>query len=432
MDKFQRGHHTHSTPASERTRSRAPTATGDRTIAKKRSSLGRAAGGFQSRLLASLRSRRKSDNNGLAPSSSSSPSSPFLDALFRLPDELHIYMLRELCVADLLALRRTSRVLNMLVMENAPALVRYWVKHRMGNLHLQLYPAPRPNAIDFPFLLTMRRRHIASLRLTRQLADHLVGEPVEPAVSPRQMQLWSSVYERMLPLVFGVGYFLDEHRRLLLERDLGRIRPRSRIGYHVRTTPGIADQERKIVKNLDAPLRLQYFYMYCFIVQVLLRKTRRASSAEAVATFLRGWSHQPACYEDVAFFLILGGIGRVAKLLACPTYSERRRYLLSFRTHMSPHTSKCWRRHWKDAGVVSPALLDDIPCTQIGITQLDQIWAPLIAQMMGPGSRDCSELEKRRYEELKLSGKFINEVMGYDILQGRAADGGELDDDHEP
>lgn len=99
---------------------------------------------------------------------------------------------------------------------------------------------------------------------------------------------------------------------------------------------------------------------------------------------------------------------------------------------MSPHTSKCWRRHWKDAGVVSPALLDDIPCTQIGITQLDQIWAPLIAQMMGSGSRDCSEQEKRRYEELKLSGKFINEVMGYDILQGRAADGGELDDDHEP
>ncbi|USP73428.1 hypothetical protein yc1106_00702 [Curvularia clavata] len=428
MDRLQHRHYHHATPVSERARNRASTATptaatGDKVIAKKRSSLGKAAGGFQSRLLASLRSRRRSENDDhrlAAPAnhcpSHSSSSSPFLDALFRLPDELHIYMLRELCVADLLALRRTSRVLNMLVTENAPALVRYWVKHRMGNLHLQLYPAPRPSAIDFPFLLTMRRRHIASLRLTRQLADHLVGEPVEPAACPRQKQLWSSVFERMLPLVFGVGYFLDEHRRLLLERDLGRIRPRSRIGYHVRTTAGIADQERKIVRNLDAPLRLQYFYTYCFIVQVLLRT--------------------PACSEDVAFLLILGGIGRVAKLLACPTYSERRRYLAMFRKHMSPHTSKCWRRHWKDAGVVSPALLDDIPCTQIGVTQLDQIWAPLIAQMMEPGSRDFTEQERRRYEELKVSGKFINEVMGYDILQGRAADGGESaaddDDDDEP
>ena len=47
------------------------TATGDKAIAKKRSSLGRAAGGFQSRLLASLRSRRKSsgtDEELLAPS----------------------------------------------------------------------------------------------------------------------------------------------------------------------------------------------------------------------------------------------------------------------------------------------------------------------------------------------------------------------------
>jgi hypothetical protein len=340
-------------------------------------------------------------------------------------------MLRELCVADLLALRRTSRVLNMLVTENAPALVRYWVRHRMGNLHLKLYPAPRPNVIDFPFLLTMRRRHIASIRLTRQLADYLVGDPVEP-VCARQRQLWTSVYERMLPLVFGVGYFLDEHRRLLLERDLGHIRPRSRIGYHVRTTGGIPTQERRILKNLDAPLRLQYFYMYCFIVQVLLRKLRPSNGNGAVEKFLRGWSNQPPCSEDTAFFLVLGGIGQVAKLLACSTYSERRRHLLAYRTHMSPHTSKCWRKHWKDAGVVSPALLDDIPCTQIGITRLDQIWAPLISQMMEPGMRDFTEAERIRYEELNMSRKFINEVMGYDILRGRAADGGVCDDDHEP
>ena len=113
-------------------------------------------------------------------------------------------------------------------------------------------------------------------------------------------------------------------------------------------------------------------------------------------------------------------------------YSDRRRYLLAYRTHMSPHTSKCWRRHWKDAGVVSPALLDDIPCTQIGITQLDQIWVPLIAHMMEPGARNFTEQERIRYDELKMSKKFINEVMGYDILRGRAADGGESDDEHEP
>lgn len=44
--------------------------------------------------------------------------SPFLEALFRLPDELHMLILRELCVADLLSLRRTSRVLNILIIAN--------------------------------------------------------------------------------------------------------------------------------------------------------------------------------------------------------------------------------------------------------------------------------------------------------------------------
>jgi hypothetical protein len=47
------------------------TAIGDKAIAKKRSSLGRAAGGFQSRLLASLRSRRKSGTDEELASSSS-------------------------------------------------------------------------------------------------------------------------------------------------------------------------------------------------------------------------------------------------------------------------------------------------------------------------------------------------------------------------
>jgi hypothetical protein len=81
--------------------------------------------------------------------------------------------------------------------------------------------------------------------------------------------------------------------------------------------------------------------------------------------------------------------------------------------------------------VVSPALLDDLPCTKIGITQLDQIWRPLIAQMMRPGSRDFTEEQRRRYEELVVSNKFVNEIMGYDILQGRPADGGDSDTEHD-
>jgi len=356
--------------------------------------------------------------------------SPLLEALFRLPNELHLHILRELCVSDVLSLRRTSRALNDLITGNAPALVRHWVRCRLGDLHLRLYPTPAAHATDFSFLLAMRRRHIASIRLTRYLSDMLVGDPLK-VMCPRQKQLWTSVYERMMPLVFGVGFFLDEHRRLLLERDLGRIRPRSHLGYNVCTTEGITEQEVDVMKKLDPPLRLQYFYMYCFIVQVLMRKLRPSSRTGPVEKFLRGWLSQPACTEDIAFFLVLGGIGQVAKLLARPKYTERRRYLHAFRAHMSPHTSKCWRRHWRDVGVVSPALLDDLPCTKIGITRLDQIWRPLIAQMMRPESRECSQQQKARYQELMVSHRFINEIMGYDILQGGPADGGDSDDENE-
>jgi hypothetical protein len=65
MERFQR-----SNPTSERPRNRKSVPPGDKVIAKKRPSLGKAAGGFQSRFLASLRSRRKSADEELAPSTS--------------------------------------------------------------------------------------------------------------------------------------------------------------------------------------------------------------------------------------------------------------------------------------------------------------------------------------------------------------------------
>lgn len=300
----------------------------------------------------------------------------------------------------------------------------------MGNLHLRLYPTTRPTETDFQYLLAMRRRHIASIRLSRQLANFLLGD-VHEQVDSRQKQLWTSVYEKMMPLVFGVGYFLEEHRRAILDRDLGQIRPRSHIGYDICTTGCMTSQDMNTMKKMDAPLRLQYFYMYCFILQVLRRKLRPACRTRTVGNFLRGWSNHPACSEDIAFFLILGGIGQVAKLLACPTYHDRRRHLHAYITHLSPHASKCWRSHWKDIGVVSPALLDDIPCTSIGITQLDQIWEPGIAEMMKPASRAFTAQDKARYEEIRASKKYINEIMGYNILRMSGPECADMDEEPE-
>jgi hypothetical protein len=342
-------------------------------------------------------------------------------AFLRLPSELHIQILSELCIADLLALRIASRALNELILGCGPAFVRFWVKHKMGTLHTKLYPPPRTNEADFQYLLALRRRHIASVRLTRELADFVLNDTLKHT-SQRQRQMWSSVYEKMIPLVFGVGYFLEEHRRVILERDLGRIRPRSHIGYDICTTPAITQPERRILKKLDPPLRLQFYFMYCFILQVLTRKLRPPTYAGSVEKVLRGWHGRPACAEDVAFVLVLGGVGQVAKLLACRNYSDRRRLLHNFITRLSPHESVHWRKHWRDVGVTSPALLDDIPCSSIGITQLDQIWQPLVAEGMQSENGEFTQQEKDTYEEISASRHFINQLMGYDILRGRPPD----------
>ncbi|KAF2747552.1 hypothetical protein M011DRAFT_402391 [Sporormia fimetaria CBS 119925] len=392
---------------------------------RRKQSIGRVAGSLQSKLIRIV--RRKGEDQARKRATSR-----FLTVLFRLPVELHIAILCNLSISDLLSLRRTCRALNELLSECGPALVRFWVRCRLGTLHIKLYPAPKPNEAQFQYLLAMRRRHIASVRLTRELANFVFRDGLKQPCE-RQRQLWTSVYETMLPLAFVVGHFLEEHRRVILERDLGRIRPRYHVGYDICTTPGITDEEMAIFRRLDHSLRLQYYYMYCFMVQVLVRKLKRPTCASSIGKFVRSWAGHPVCDEDIAFVLVLGGINHVSKLLACRTYSERRRLLHTFITRLSPHESAAWRRHWRDLGVCSPALLDDIPCASIGITQLEQIFEPMMARMMAPDSREFTEQQKMRYEEVRRSKHYFQELMGYDILSGQAADGdnSEAEDDEE-
>jgi hypothetical protein len=75
--------------------------------------------------------------------------------------------------------------------------------------------------------------------------------------------------------------------------------------------------------------------------------------------------------------------------------------------------------------------LDDIPCSSIGITQLDQIWTPLIIEGMNTQSMEFTQYEKDRYEEVRVSRNFLNELMGYDILRGRPPDEDDSDDGDE-
>lgn len=78
--------------------------------------------------------------------------SPLYKALLLLPNELVVQILCELFIADILALRRTSRALNELITACGPALVRFWVKHKMGTLHTRLYPAPKTNEAHLQYL----------------------------------------------------------------------------------------------------------------------------------------------------------------------------------------------------------------------------------------------------------------------------------------
>ncbi|OCK90907.1 uncharacterized protein K441DRAFT_689152 [Cenococcum geophilum 1.58] len=386
---------------------------------RKRSSIGRAAGSLHSKIAAPFKCGKKKVDQ----SEDGEESTLLFDLFFHLPNELHIQILCELSISDILALRITSRFFNNLVLSCQSALVRFWVKYRLGSLHTSLYPAPPPNHANIHYLLAMRRRHIASIRLTRQLANYVLKDTLR-YTSARQRKMWNSVYDKMIPLVFAVGYFLDEHRRVILERDL-KIGKKG-AGYDFQPGPAITKEEKKIIERYDPRLRLPYFYMYSFILQVLTRKLRPPTYAGSVERFVRGWNTAPATSDEIAFALVLGGVDQVAKLLACKKYYERRRVLDEFIKGLSPKDHVCWKENWKVLDVESPAIsLDSVPWACICVTKLDLIWEPVIMELMSPRSKTYTKAEKARFTEVKASRGFVSELMGYDILRGRPDNGGD-------
>ncbi|OCL09168.1 hypothetical protein AOQ84DRAFT_291777 [Glonium stellatum] len=410
MDKFRRG----SAPA----KLNAASAASNGAEQRKRPSISRTAESLHSKITAPFKSGKKkvedSEDGGEV-------SKLLFDLFFHLPNELHIQILCELSIPDILALRIASRSFNNLVLSCQSALVRFWVKYRLGSLHTSLYPAPPPNHADLHYLLAMRRRHIASIKLTRRLANYVLKDTLQHT-SERQRKMWNSVYEKMIPLVFAVGYFLEEHRRVVLGRDL-EIGKRD-ASYGLGLGPAITKEEKKIMERYDPQLRLPYFYMYCFILQVLTRKLRPPTYAGSVERFVRGWNAVPATSEEIAFVLVLGGIDQVAKLLACKKYQERRRALDEFIKSLSPKDHVYWKKNWKALDVESPTTsLHNVPWACIRITKLDLIWEPVVTQLMSPRSKAYTKAEKARFAEVKASRGFVSELMGYDVLRGRPDNG---------
>ncbi|OCK84905.1 hypothetical protein K432DRAFT_422219 [Lepidopterella palustris CBS 459.81] len=382
---------------------------------KKRSSISRAAESFQSILVAPFRSgEKKVKANSTEVTQSSSAS---FGSFFRLPIELHVQILCELSISDILALRRTSRAFNGLVSICQSPLVRFWAKHKLGSLHTSLYPPPPPNQAELHYLLAMRRRHIASIRLTRHLVNYVLRGTLKHT-SARQRKVWISVYDKMIPLVFAVDYFLDEHRRVVLKRDVnvGQLG----TGYGICHGPAITEEEKGIIGKYDPQMRLQYFYMYCFILQVLKRKLRPPTYVGSVEKIARGWVATPASSEDIAFVLVMGGVDQVAKLLACKNYNDRRKALDSFIKSFSPIENASWREVWNDLDVESAKItLEDIPRACIGVTKLEFIWESLMMELMAPKSSAYTEAEKAKFAEVRGWKRFVNELMGYDVLRGR-------------
>lgn len=281
------------------------------------------------------------------------------------------------------------------------------------------------------YLLKLRRKHVVAHRLTANVCEFFFTEYLR--MSERDMRrherMWESLYNTMVPLLFMLGRFLEQHRKAMLVRCLGREgedRP-----FELASGRGIVDFEKKILGDYfprptsgdeeldtlfveadqstdDRKTLVDLYYMHCFLKQVLTRHLRPPTYAGHVERVVRGWTLRPASQHEVAIVLSLGGTELILEILERKAYNDRRRVAEDFVRSLYCKANPSWRQSWEqlDTGI-SPAMLERLPRRAVEVPEARLILEQAAVEMILEQELETEE----QLQAVKSTGTYVRQLM---------------------
>ncbi|KAJ9666521.1 hypothetical protein H2201_003444 [Coniosporium apollinis] len=337
--------------------------------------------------------------------------------LLALPYELQAQILCELVFADILALRLTSHACCSMVTACQSDIVRSWTKHELNRLERSLYPPPPPGEAKLQYILEVQRQQAIARKLARHVADFVARKILLRDTMRKREKFqpaWDRMYEKSVPLLFTIGHFLEEYRKLLLQKCVAE--SEAKHGFRIYTCSDVEylkPLQKEILTKYDPRHVLECHRMCYFLFQAFEQKLRPPSYASPVEKLMRGWIGKPASPEEIGIVLVLGGLGQVEKIWSQSSYNERRKAQIAFVKSLSPYETTEWRENWTKLCVESPLIpLDRISVTQIAIPIPQDIWRAAAQEILI--AENLMEEDEAAEDPAFGLRDFISGLVGFD------------------
>lgn len=269
----------------------------------------------------------------------------------------------------------------------SPSIVRAYIKANMTNLEIGLYPAPAPGQAKFHYLLDVEHRIKVSRNLTALICDfYTTSMSLLYRFGSRRRRkevasMYRGLFKSIQPLVFTLGHFFENYRRMILTRALKNCN--SDRDFEISTGGSTLWEDQLFIMETYSPeLVLDCYHVYGFLLQMLECELRPTKLQRAIRN-LKGQNGEMCCTPEVEILLMLGGMEQVYRVLKGKSYGRRRDTLDSFIDGLNPTTNVNWRTQWQNLHVESGDIsLDKIGNLRLRLPALHLVWVPCALKLL--------------------------------------------------
>ncbi|KAK6349866.1 hypothetical protein TWF696_006128 [Orbilia brochopaga] len=245
---------------------------------------------------------------------------------FGLPVELQLEIVTKLIYSDVIALRKTSRAFNNLIVSNEHEIARRQIDIFVETRYIALYPPDCLTKPSFAYLSRLATKSIAASELSRalvtQLYDDFRDKYFEPHPADAKPLIIRYMTERLRFSIMIIQHFLEQfaERKLRVDRT---------NGFPSRTDD-ISLQEAIMEKYYTTDQLVEASDFYRLTLYLLWQNVSMAGSHERVRRVWALLTDTIPVVQDLTKFMLVGGISELRNVYRKHKPAMRRKAIARF------------------------------------------------------------------------------------------------------
>ncbi|KAF3926399.1 hypothetical protein AA313_de0204382 [Arthrobotrys entomopaga] len=245
---------------------------------------------------------------------------------FGLPVELQLEIVTKLIYSDIVALRKSSRAFNNLIVANEHEIARRQIETFIEKRYTVLYPPNSPTKPSFAYLSKLATKSIAASELSRALVSQLYDEFQDKYFESHSVDakplILRYMSERLRFSIMIIQHFLEQFAERKLRHDRHN-------GYASRADD-IQLQEAIMEKYYTTEQLVEASDFYRLTLYLLWQNVAISGSHDRVKRIWAIMTDSMPAVQDLTKFMVVGGVPEIRNIYRKPKPSARRKAMARY------------------------------------------------------------------------------------------------------